>query len=108
MQIVQIVAKIITGRKLLHAIVYIYLFFLFFNNQGRGLIVDDRGVVCLRHEVLSNGCCMMEQKQTPKNEESMSIKKERYSCKTCNPQGCCTIYEYCVSCCLHPDKVNFY
>ncbi|XP_024873346.1 UPF0454 protein C12orf49 homolog [Temnothorax curvispinosus] len=73
--------------------------------QGRGLIVDDRGVVCLRHEVLSNGCCTIEQIQTSKNEESLSMaRRERYSCKTCNPQGCCTIYEYCVSCCLHPDK----
>lgn len=33
-------------------------------------------------------------------------RRERYSCKTCNPQGCCTIYEYCVSCCLHPGKVD--
>ncbi|XP_011171817.1 SREBP regulating gene protein isoform X2 [Solenopsis invicta] len=73
--------------------------------QGKGLIVDDRGLVCSRHEVLSNGCCMVEQRQTPKNEESLSMaRRERYSCKTCNPQGCCTIYEYCVSCCLHPDK----
>ncbi|KAL0124719.1 hypothetical protein PUN28_006524 [Cardiocondyla obscurior] len=73
--------------------------------QGKGLIVDDRGVVCLRHEVLSNGCCTVEQKQTPKNVESLPVaRREKYSCKTCNPQGCCTIYEFCVSCCLHPDK----
>lgn len=71
--------------------------------QGKGLIVDDRGVVCSRHEVLSNGCCAIEQRSTSKNAESLA-KRERYSCKTCNPQGCCTIYEYCVSCCLHPDK----
>lgn len=73
--------------------------------QGKGLIVDERGIVCSRHEVLSNGCCVTEQKQTSKNEETSSmIKRERYSCKTCNSRGCCTIYEYCVSCCLHPDK----
>ncbi|XP_011687872.1 PREDICTED: UPF0454 protein C12orf49 homolog isoform X1 [Wasmannia auropunctata] len=73
--------------------------------QGRGLIVDDRGVVCSRHEVLSNGCCAIEPRKAPKNEGSLSMaRRERYSCKTCNPQGCCTIYEYCVSCCLHPDK----
>lgn len=36
------------------------------------------------------------------------IKRERYSCKTCNSQGCCTIYEYCVSCCLHPGKVDIF
>ncbi|KYQ46759.1 UPF0454 protein C12orf49 like protein [Trachymyrmex zeteki] len=72
--------------------------------QGRGLIVDDHGVVCSRHEVQSNGCCAIEQKQSQKNEESFMTTREKYSCKTCNPQGCCTIYEYCVSCCLHPDK----
>jgi len=72
------------------------------------LIVDDRGVVCSRHEVLSNGCCATEQRQTPKNEALSMARKEKYCCKTCNPQGCCTIYEYCVSCCLHPDKVSFY
>ncbi|XP_011861630.1 PREDICTED: UPF0454 protein C12orf49 homolog isoform X2 [Vollenhovia emeryi] len=73
--------------------------------QGRGLIVDDHGVVCSRHEVLANGCCTIEQRQTPKNEESLFMgRRESYSCKTCNSQGCCTIYEYCVSCCLHPDK----
>jgi hypothetical protein len=77
--------------------------------QGRGLIVDDRGIICSRHEVLSNGCCTIEQRQISKNEESLSVaRKERYSCKTCNSQGCCTIYEYCVSCCLHPNKVSFF
>ncbi|GAB1859683.1 SREBP regulating gene protein [Camponotus japonicus] len=73
--------------------------------QGKGLIVDERGIVCSRHKVLSNGCCTMEQKQASKNEETSSIaKRERYSCETCNSRGCCTIYEYCVSCCLDPDK----
>ncbi|EZA61883.1 hypothetical protein X777_04694 [Ooceraea biroi] len=73
--------------------------------QGRGLIVDEHGVVCTRHEVLSNGCCRLEQKQVPKNEQASSaVRKERYSCKTCNSRGCCTIYEYCVSCCLHPGR----
>ncbi|KMQ89964.1 hypothetical protein RF55_10336 [Lasius niger] len=77
--------------------------------QGKGLIVDERGIVCSRHEVLSNGCCTTEQKQASKNEETLSMtKKERYSCKMCNSRGCCTIYEYCVSCCLHPDKVDTY
>ncbi|XP_011137982.1 UPF0454 protein C12orf49 homolog [Harpegnathos saltator] len=73
--------------------------------QGKALIVDERGIVCARHEVLPNGCCRIEQKQSPKNEETpIMARRERYSCKTCNPQGCCTIYEYCVSCCLHPGK----
>ncbi|KAL6255049.1 hypothetical protein P5V15_013382 [Pogonomyrmex californicus] len=73
--------------------------------QGKGLIVDDRGIVCSRHDLLSNGCCIVEERQISKNEKTSTVKKERYSCKTCNPQGCCTIYEYCVSCCLHPDKI---
>lgn len=69
--------------------------------------MDEHGVVCARHEVLPNGCCSMEQKLAPKPEESVSVaRRERYSCKTCNSQGCCAIYEYCVSCCLHPAKVK--
>ncbi|XP_003394684.1 SREBP regulating gene protein isoform X1 [Bombus terrestris] len=73
--------------------------------QGKVLIVDERGVVCSRQEILPNGCCNMEQKDSNKNEDTSTIaKKERYSCKTCNAQGCCAIYEYCVSCCLHPGK----
>jgi hypothetical protein len=69
--------------------------------------VDEYGVVCTRHEVLSNGCCRLEQRQVSDNEQASSeSKRERYSCKTCNSRGCCTIYEYCVSCCLHPGKVS--
>lgn len=50
----------------------------------------------------------MEQKDPIKNEDtSTTPRRERYSCKTCNAQGCCAIYEYCVSCCLHPGKVVF-
>ncbi|XP_017882419.1 UPF0454 protein C12orf49 homolog [Ceratina calcarata] len=71
--------------------------------QGKVLIVDERGIVCSRQEILPNGCCNIE--QNVKNEETSTIaKRERYSCKTCNAQGCCAIYEYCVSCCLHPGK----
>ncbi|KAI4497653.1 hypothetical protein M0802_007193 [Mischocyttarus mexicanus] len=73
--------------------------------QGKVLIVDEQGVVCSRHELLPNGCCNTEQKQTFKKEEGgVTSRKERYSCKTCNNHGCCAIYEYCVSCCLHPGK----
>lgn len=73
------------------------------------MIVDERGIVCSRYEVLSNGCCTVEQKQASENKDTSSIvKRKRYSCETCNPLGCCTIYEYCVSCCLDPDKVDTY
>ncbi|XP_039279210.1 SREBP regulating gene protein [Nilaparvata lugens] len=62
--------------------------------QGKLLIVDDRGFICLRSEILSNGCC---------NSQGDEV-IERYSCKTCKENGCCQVYEHCVSCCLHPDK----
>nr|XP_033331234.1 UPF0454 protein C12orf49 homolog isoform X2 [Megalopta genalis] len=71
--------------------------------QGKALIVDERGIVCGRQDILPNGCCSIEEKNY-KNEEAPVVKRERYSCKTCNVQGCCAIYEYCVSCCLHPGK----
>ncbi|XP_078045164.1 SREBP regulating gene protein [Augochlora pura] len=71
--------------------------------QGKALIVDERGIVCGRRDILPNGCCSIEEKNY-KSEEVPVAKRERYSCKTCNVQGCCAIYEYCVSCCLHPGK----
>ncbi|XP_018564091.1 UPF0454 protein C12orf49 homolog [Anoplophora glabripennis] len=61
--------------------------------QGKVLIVDDRGYICPRSEVLLNGCC---------NDDSSTAMQ--YSCETCKPNNCCAIYEYCISCCLHPDK----
>lgn len=61
--------------------------------QGKALIVDDRGFVCGRQDILKNGCC---------NELSPNVKQ--YPCETCKPNNCCAIYEYCISCCLHPDK----
>ena len=62
--------------------------------QGKVLIVDDRGYVCSRSDLLSSGCC---------NTGSDNTKK--FACDTCKDNGCCSIYEYCISCCLHPDKV---
>ena len=54
------------------------------------------GYVCLRADLYSTtGCC-----------RTSGPKTQRYSCETCNDHGCCSIYEYCVSCCLHPDKVR--
>uniref|UniRef100_A0A6P7FAN6 SREBP regulating gene protein n=1 Tax=Diabrotica virgifera virgifera TaxID=50390 RepID=A0A6P7FAN6_DIAVI len=61
--------------------------------QGKVLLVDDRGYVCPRNEVLQNGCC---------NEQSPGV--VQYLCETCKPNNCCTIYEHCISCCLQPDK----
>ncbi|XP_030380906.1 UPF0454 protein C12orf49 homolog [Scaptodrosophila lebanonensis] len=62
--------------------------------QGRELLADERGFVCRREQMLSNGCCNLELADV-----------SYYSCHTCNASShCCAIYEYCVSCCLHPDK----
>lgn len=52
------------------------------------------GYVCPRSEILSSGCC---------NSEIQNV--FQYTCETCNVNQCCSIYEYCISCCLHPDKV---
>uniref|UniRef100_A0A6M2DKU6 SREBP regulating gene protein n=1 Tax=Xenopsylla cheopis TaxID=163159 RepID=A0A6M2DKU6_XENCH len=57
--------------------------------QGRYLIVDDRGVVCQRSELLANNCCGS---------------GHQYNCESCNKNHCCAIYEFCVSCCLDPEK----
>lgn len=65
--------------------------------QGRVLIVDDRGFVCPRHVILQSGCC-----------DDAPHTKPQYSCETCKDNNCCAIFEYCVSCCLHPDKVSFF
>ncbi|KAF6206187.1 hypothetical protein GE061_017415 [Apolygus lucorum] len=60
--------------------------------QGMTLVVDDRGYVCSRFHVLPTGCC--DQSKNP----------VRYSCDTCKDNGCCSIYENCVSCCMQPNK----
>ncbi|KAH8281175.1 hypothetical protein KR018_002700 [Drosophila ironensis] len=62
--------------------------------QGSRLLVDERGFVCRRRELLPNGCC---------DPELPGI--GYYSCRSCNTSThCCDVYEYCVSCCLHPEK----
>lgn len=62
--------------------------------QGKFLITDDRGFVCKAEHLLANGCCNIELDTT-----------KYYTCETCNNEThCCGIYEYCVSCCLHPEK----
>lgn len=67
------------------------------SEQGKTLLVDDEGYVCGRNKLLSNGCC-----------DSTIENMVQYSCDTCNEDdGCCAIYEQCVSCCLNPNKVNY-
>lgn len=61
--------------------------------QGREVIVDERGFVCRRLSLSPNGCCMRGAEGT-----------RRFVCDTCHANGCCSIYEFCVSCCLRPEK----
>lgn len=66
--------------------------------QGKSLMVDDEGYVCPRARLTRNGCCAIDS-----NEPSLL----QYDCQSCDTDvGCCAIYEYCVSCCLNPDKVS--
>ena len=59
---------------------------------GPRLVADRDGHVC---DVLDlsprTGCC---------REENRGGK---HNCSTCRNDGCCSVYEYCVSCCLAPD-----
>lgn len=62
--------------------------------QGRYLITDHTGYVC---DALSldpkTHCCR--------------VKKDQYSCQGCNlVSQCCNSYEYCVSCCLNPERTH--
>lgn len=80
-----------------------------FLSKGKSLIVDEKGYVCTTYNVLPNGCCNIENfKETTISFNSVPLKKKtRYSCESCNSQGCCEIYEYCVSCCLVQKMVTF-
>ncbi|XP_026680084.1 UPF0454 protein C12orf49 homolog [Diaphorina citri] len=60
--------------------------------QGKLIIADDRGYVCARDLVQSSGCC------------TTTLESPQYPCDTCNTEGCCVTYEYCVACCLDPGK----
>ena len=63
---------------------------MFFNSW----IKSFPGYVCRREELSSNQCC-----------DAKHGLVTRYVCESCLPNGCCSIYEHCVSCCLRPDKV---
>lgn len=67
--------------------------------QGKTLMVDDEGYVCSRMHLAKNGCCDLNAVSTDA--------LQQYSCESCNADtGCCAIYEYCVSCCLNPERVS--
>ncbi|XP_046840820.1 SREBP regulating gene protein-like [Xenia sp. Carnegie-2017] len=61
--------------------------------QGYKLIVDDLGYICEWSDRLSNGCCF------PKGPST-----NQFVCNSCLVNHCCSVYEHCVSCCLHPNK----
>lgn len=63
--------------------------------QGKFLIVDERGFVCDRKDLLKTGCCKIEAENT-----------KLYHCGDCNEQLCCVMFENCVSCCLNPEQVS--
>lgn len=62
--------------------------------QGISRVTDEFGYVCTRNNLLRNGCCD-QTKMTP----------SRFTCSTCSSLHCCSVYEYCVSCCLNPVNV---
>jgi hypothetical protein len=68
--------------------------------HGRNLIVDSRGNVCPADAVnVLTKCC-------PENGNSP------LSCLSCNQTAsdgltCCKVYEYCVSCCLQPQRTAY-
>ncbi|XP_053135816.1 SREBP regulating gene protein [Hemicordylus capensis] len=61
--------------------------------QGKLLITDELGYICERKDLLVNGCCDVD-----------APSAKLYSCESCLGNGCCSIYEACVSCCLQPNK----
>jgi len=57
--------------------------------QGKRLLTDSFGSVCLRENIMVGGCC------------HPSRRLGKLDCKTCRQDlGCCESFEYCVSCCL--------
>jgi len=54
--------------------------------------VPITGYICQRNDLLANNCC--------------GTTEQLYMCDTCNSDGCCVLYEHCVSCCLDPKKVS--
>lgn len=62
--------------------------------QGRFLLADDNGYICgLKTIDFSSGCC-------PKVGQP-------FQCNGCNlASKCCNSYEYCVACCLNPERTS--
>jgi len=63
--------------------------------QGKMYVTDDKGYVC-KHENFDGrtGCC--------KDHDRRAFSCPREYCNTTS--RCCSIYEYCVACCMDPQK----
>lgn len=74
--------------------------------QGKTLIVDDEGYVCARKRLTKTGCCALNH-GVDGGADAAAL--SQYDCQSCNlDTGCCAIYEYCVSCCLNPERVIYF
>ncbi|KAL1535318.1 hypothetical protein AAHA92_28113 [Salvia divinorum] len=62
--------------------------------QGRYYLADDNGYVCNAFSVDPRSRCC-------------PGRGDQFSCQGCNiVSQCCNSYEFCVSCCLHPQMIN--
>ncbi|KAG6393682.1 hypothetical protein SASPL_147927 [Salvia splendens] len=62
--------------------------------QGRFYLADDNGYVCDAFSVDPRSRCC-------------PGRGDQFSCQGCNiVSQCCNSYEFCVSCCLHPQMIN--
>jgi len=59
------------------------------------LTIELAGYLCRWAHTTPDGCCDL----------TMASVADRFSCDYCNAtSNCCMIYEYCVSCCVGPEK----
>ncbi|CDS42765.1 hypothetical protein EmuJ_001048200 [Echinococcus multilocularis] len=65
--------------------------------QGVSRVTDEFGYVCIRSNLLRTGCC-----------DRTKRTSSRFICSTCSSLRCCSVYEYCVSCCLNPVNLGIW
>jgi len=64
--------------------------------QGKVYITDDQGAVCRWKDLNPITSCCRDYSVT---------KLQIFSCENCNKTiACCSVYEFCVSCCMDPAK----
>mmetsp|Transcript_18767 Transcript_18767/g.30955 ORF Transcript_18767/g.30955 Transcript_18767/m.30955 type:complete len:407 (+) Transcript_18767:214-1434(+) len=70
--------------------------------QGKQLVADSFGAVCLRKDVKADGCCKGSVSASADDDDDTT---KNISCGTCHEElQCCESYEYCVSCCSREHK----